>query len=460
MALRNRFTVAAALLMLGACALVARQSVIASSQPDGVVLGLSTDLKKMQAAIDEADPDEAPQSQRLEDIRVQLRPFASVLAKAALADAVATRATGKNTKSAVTMQVLSSGSDKDRIEARLKTELTNVCEKGTKGYLQKGHSLSGMPLTFTDLKGQPGKLGAACLAACKKHATCRGFTYHVDGECFLKSRVIPGTAVYNCKSDCWYMGLKTPSSLSQDLSAVIGEAATESTEHAYIHLRSHMLLAKQYPGATTGHDKGYLPSGDSLVGMPLSFGEKYKGQRQALGSMCELHCKKEGACRGFTYQPSSGVCYLKSEVNAPQGVTCTGDDCWYFGALDRPVGSTLADGEEMGLKVSDVKVGTGKPIKKGDTAVMKYVGTLDNGKVFDSGKYVFKFGEGQVIEGDDMGLQGMRVGGERKLTIPPALGYGSQGYPGSIPGGATLHFTVTLLELNNDPLPNGGYKED
>jgi FKBP-type peptidyl-prolyl cis-trans isomerase len=83
--------------------------------------------------------------------------------------------------------------------------------------------------------------------------------------------------------------------------------------------------------------------------------------------------------------------------------------------------------QKICVQVHDKVVGKGREIEKGTTATIGYVGKLDDGKVFDQGKYTFTFGRGQVIKGDDLGLQGMRVGGRRKLTIPPDLGYGSRG---------------------------------
>ncbi len=107
-----------------------------------------------------------------------------------------------------------------------------------------------------------------------------------------------------------------------------------------------------------------------------------------------------------------------------------------------------------GLVIKDDVVGTGTAAAVGDYVTVNYTGTLDNGTVFDSslkpGRTPFGFllGAGQVIRGWDEGVLGMKVGGTRELTIPPALGYGSQGAGTVIPPNATLHFTVTLLSVS------------
>jgi FKBP-type peptidyl-prolyl cis-trans isomerase FkpA len=105
-----------------------------------------------------------------------------------------------------------------------------------------------------------------------------------------------------------------------------------------------------------------------------------------------------------------------------------------------------------GLKYQDTKVGTGAEAKAGQTAVVHYTGWLTDGKKFDSSKdrgqpFSFPLGGGRVIKGWDEGVQGMKVGGTRKLTIPANLGYGAQGAGGVIPPNATLVFEVDLLEL-------------
>lgn len=103
------------------------------------------------------------------------------------------------------------------------------------------------------------------------------------------------------------------------------------------------------------------------------------------------------------------------------------------------------------LGIEDLVVGTGATAATGDTVTVHYLGTLQNGTKFDSSydrnqPYVFRIGAGQVIAGWDQGLPGMRVGGRRKLTIPPSLAYGTSGY-GPIPPNATLVFEIELLSI-------------
>jgi len=103
------------------------------------------------------------------------------------------------------------------------------------------------------------------------------------------------------------------------------------------------------------------------------------------------------------------------------------------------------------LVIQDLVVGTGREAKKGDVVEVHYTGWLTDGKKFDSsvgrGPFSFDLGAGQVIAGWDRGVAGMKVGGKRKLTVPPELGYGSRGFPGVIPPQATLVFEVELLGI-------------
>jgi peptidylprolyl isomerase len=105
-----------------------------------------------------------------------------------------------------------------------------------------------------------------------------------------------------------------------------------------------------------------------------------------------------------------------------------------------------------GLKYVDILEGTGVSPHTGQMVSVHYAGTLENGTKFDSsydrGKpFEFRIGMGSVIKGWDEGLMSMKVGGKRKLIIPPALGYGPRGSPPTIPGNSTLIFDVELLSV-------------
>jgi FKBP-type peptidyl-prolyl cis-trans isomerase len=105
------------------------------------------------------------------------------------------------------------------------------------------------------------------------------------------------------------------------------------------------------------------------------------------------------------------------------------------------------------LLIQDEVVGTGPAAKAGDTVTVDYTGWLTDGTKFDSSldrnePFAFTLGAGRVIPGWDQGVAGMKVGGKRKLTIPPDLAYGAEGAGGVIPPNATLVFEVELLKIN------------
>ncbi len=105
-----------------------------------------------------------------------------------------------------------------------------------------------------------------------------------------------------------------------------------------------------------------------------------------------------------------------------------------------------------GLIIEEVVVGTGAEARAGQRVRVHYTGRLTNGTKFDSSldrndPFGFKLGAGEVIKGWDQGVAGMKVGGKRKLTIPPELAYGDSGFPGAIPPGATLVFDVELVAV-------------
>ena len=118
------------------------------------------------------------------------------------------------------------------------------------------------------------------------------------------------------------------------------------------------------------------------------------------------------------------------------------------GPLDAPDTQITASG----LKITELQVGEGAVAASGQTVQVHYRGTLENGKQFDASydrgtPFNFPLGAGRVIKGWDEGVVGMKVGGKRKLVIPPDLAYGSRGAGGVIPPNATLVFEVELLDV-------------
>ncbi|MBD2296407.1 FKBP-type peptidyl-prolyl cis-trans isomerase [Anabaena sphaerica FACHB-251] len=120
------------------------------------------------------------------------------------------------------------------------------------------------------------------------------------------------------------------------------------------------------------------------------------------------------------------------------------------------VSNTMSDANVVtttsGLKYIELEKGTGATPQKGQTVVVHYTGTLEDGTKFDSSRdrkspFSFKIGIGQVIKGWDEGLSSMKVGDRRQLIIPSELGYGSRGAGGVIPPNATLIFDVELLDI-------------
>jgi FKBP-type peptidyl-prolyl cis-trans isomerase len=113
-----------------------------------------------------------------------------------------------------------------------------------------------------------------------------------------------------------------------------------------------------------------------------------------------------------------------------------------------------APGTTGDLKIEDPLVGTGAEAKPGNKVSVHYTGWLTDGKEFDSSKkagrpFQFQLGAGQVIQGWERGVAGMKVGGKRKLTVPPQMGYGERGAGGVIPPNATLVFEIELLNVES-----------
>jgi peptidylprolyl isomerase len=152
--------------------------------------------------------------------------------------------------------------------------------------------------------------------------------------------------------------------------------------------------------------------------------------------------------------PRAGALAAWALIAGLSGVIAAGS---FTPAAAQPAGKTMTTAS--GLKITDLKVGTGASPKPGQTCVMHYTGWLYvngvKGKKFDSSvdrgePFEFPIGKGRVIKGWDEGVATMKVGGKRTLIIPPALGYGERGAGGGvIPPNATLMFDVELLEVKN-----------
>lgn len=150
------------------------------------------------------------------------------------------------------------------------------------------------------------------------------------------------------------------------------------------------------------------------------------------------------------------VTQKNSDKNQPQpSLKINGNNLPVKNDGPEDVGIEVSD-EPRELKVEIIKEGSGsekKAAKDGDVVSVHYTGWLEDGTVFDSSKtrgepFSFTLGAGQVIQGWDLGVKGMKIGEKRRLIIPPGLGYGEQGTPGGpIPPNATLIFEVELLDI-------------
>ncbi|OTB02132.1 hypothetical protein M426DRAFT_322957 [Hypoxylon sp. CI-4A] len=151
---------------------------------------------------------------------------------------------------------------------------------------------------------------------------------------------------------------------------------------------------------------------------------------------------KAAATKDAKDTPSKGDKKVQFAKNLEQGPTGS--------AAPAEKGAALGVKVVQGVTIDDRKIGTGRVAKKGNKVEVRYIGKLQDGKVFDANKkgkaFSFSVGKGEVIKGWDVGVQGMSVGGERRLTIPAHLAYGSKSQPG-IPGNSTLIFDVKLLAI-------------
>jgi FKBP-type peptidyl-prolyl cis-trans isomerase len=157
-----------------------------------------------------------------------------------------------------------------------------------------------------------------------------------------------------------------------------------------------------------------------------------------------------GACS--RQEPPPADVPATETAQEPAGAAAAADDT-------APATTPETGAATMTMQTTDLAPGSGEPIKAGQTALVHYTGWLydaaapeNKGVKFDSSvdrnePFEFPVGAGMVIKGWDEGVAGMKVGGKRRLVIPPEMGYGSRGAGGVIPPGATLVFDVELVEI-------------
>ncbi|KAI0460206.1 hypothetical protein F5B21DRAFT_453701 [Xylaria acuta] len=166
-----------------------------------------------------------------------------------------------------------------------------------------------------------------------------------------------------------------------------------------------------------------------------------KQQKKLKNNKGEPVTKEEAKAEATKESPAKSDKKVQFAKNLEQGPT---------GPAAAEKGATLGVKVVGGVTLDDRKIGSGRIVKKGNRVEVRYIGKLTDGKVFDSNKkgkpFSFKVGAGEVIKGWDVGIQGMSVGGERRLTVPAHLAYGSKVQPG-IPANSQLVFDIKLLGI-------------
>jgi peptidylprolyl isomerase len=216
-----------------------------------------------------------------------------------------------------------------------------------------------------------------------------------------------------------------PALKSEDLIVGPGREARPG-DYVFVNYVATLADGTQFDSTLLhGNPDGFvLGSGRMVVGLEQGIAGMQVGGKRRLTVPPELGYGAQGAFSGKV-PPNATLIYVVDLVDVQPGVTI----------------ETLA-------------AGSGRAALPGDTVVVQYTGWLSDGTKFDSSldhgqPFQFKLGAKEVIEGWDIGITGMKVGGKRRLTIPPYLAYGQAGAGGVIPPNATLVFEVELLQIVN-----------
>lgn len=233
------------------------------------------------------------------------------------------------------------------------------------------------------------------------------------------------------------------------LAAAWSTRRTKSAEPVQAELRDDGAVIHQGRAVPLAAPPGLAP-GPVLVWLagepPVSH---YRDARTAASARVE-----PGTLEAFRAKQVARMIARRSLVTALVVLSVAPFVAWSVAAL--PPRPRLAEPsrrrvEDGGLVIEDLHVGTGAEVRGGARVSVHYTGTLVDGHVFDSSRarepFSFTAGGGQVIQGFERGLRGMRVGGRRRVTIPPALGYGDRGHPPAIPERATLVFDLELIAV-------------
>lgn len=249
----------------------------------------------------------------------------------------------------------------------------------------------------------------------------------------------------------------------------ITEVGTDDEEEAPKLVKADKKKGKNKRPAEESDDEDQANTLDDMISKSLKPAEATTNGEQKL-SKKQLKKLKKNDGEAVTTAEDASAKKEKKDQKEPQTSGKTDKKVQFAKNLEQgPTGSPKVDVKKdaskkeespktglgvkvvSGVTVDDKKLGKGPAAKKGDRIGMRYIGKLTNGKVFDSNKkgkpFSFKLGVGEVIKGWDIGVAGMTVGGERRITIPAKLAYGSKALPG-IPANSDLVFDIKMMSIN------------